>query len=323
MSVKFTLLTILADGCFHSGEVLGATLGVSRTTIWKHIRALRSLGIECHSVSGKGYRLAAPVELLDGPAIDAAMGDSSRKLLSALELHSEIGSTNRYLMERLGALSSGHACLAERQLAGRGRRGREWVSPFARNIYLSLYWRFEMNPAALSGLGLAVGVGLIRALQALGVEGAALKWPNDVLLQGRKLAGILLEMSGESSGPYHVVIGVGMNVNMADDEAVIDQPWIAINQALARPLSRNQIVGVVLHHLLLVIQAFQSGGLEQFMEEWQQADLYAGQSVAIQIGGDMVVGESQGIDASGAIVVKVDGVMRRFHSGDISLRRAL
>ena len=323
MSVKFTLLTILADGCFHSGEALGAALGVSRTTVWKHIRALRSLGIECYSVSGKGYRLAAPVELLDRLAIASAMGDSSRELLSALELHSEIGSTNRYLMERLGTLSSGHACFAERQLAGRGRRGREWISPFARNIYLSLYWRFEMNPAALSGLGLAVGVALIRALRALGVEEVALKWPNDVLLQGRKLAGILLEMSGESSGPYHVVIGVGINVNMADDEAVIDQPWIAINQVLASPLSRNQIAGVVLHHLLLVIQEFQRSGLEHFMAEWQQADMYAGQSVVIHMGEDVVVGESHGIDVSGAIMVKVDGVMRRFHSGDISLRRAI
>jgi BirA family biotin operon repressor/biotin-[acetyl-CoA-carboxylase] ligase len=328
MVTKIRLLNLLADGRFHSGEALGQALGVSRTMVWKHIQTLQALGIECHSLSGKGYRLARPVELLEPEAIAAALGDKSRALLSTLELHPEIHSTNRHLMERLGMLTSGHACLAERQTAGRGRRGREWVSPFARNLYLSLYWRFEMSPALLSGLGLAVGVAVMRTLRQLGIDDANLKWPNDVLWQGRKLAGILLEMSGESGGPYHVVIGIGMNVNMADEDAaidaVIDQPWVALNQIAAQPLSRNRVAGVLLHHLLESIQQFQSDGLESFLTEWQQADAYAGREVAIHLGdNNIIIGQARGIDPSGAIIVEVDGELRRFHSGEVSLRAAM
>lgn len=320
MVAKLKMLKILADGRFHSGEALGQALGVSRTMVWKHVQNLQALGVECHSLSGKGYRLAKPVELLEQQTIAAAMGTTTRPLLTALEIHPEIHSTNRHLMERLGGLCSGHACLAERQTAGRGRRGREWVSPFARNIYLSLYWRFEMSPALLSGLGLAMGVVLIRSLRQLGIDDAKLKWPNDLLWRGRKLAGILLEMSGESGGPYHVVIGVGMNVNMADEGTAIDQPWVALNQIAAQPQSRNHVAGLLLHHLLEGIQQFQMAGLESFLPEWQQADAYAGQEVAILLGDTTIIGQARGIDPSGAIIVEVDGALRRFHSGEVSLR---
>jgi len=320
MVTKIRLLKLLADGRFHSGEALGHSLGISRTMVWKHIQTLQTLGIDCYSVSGKGYRLARPVELLEPQAIEAALGDKTLPLLSALELHPEIHSTNRHLMERLGLLSSGHACLAERQTAGRGRRGREWISPFARNIYLSLYWRFDMSPALLSGLGLAVGVAVMRALRQLDIDNAALKWPNDVLWQGRKLAGILLEMSGESGGPYHVVIGIGMNVNMVDEGIAIDQPWVSLSQIAAQPLPRNLIAGVLLHHLLECAQQFQSGGLEPFLSEWQQADAYAGQEVAIHLGDNTIIGQARGIDPSGAIIVEVDGGLRRFYSGEVSMR---
>ena len=322
MVAKFKLLNIMADGRFHSGVALGYALGVSRTMVWKHIHDLQVLGVEFHSISGKGYRLATPVELLEQQAIEAAMEESSRAFLSALELHPEIHSTNRHLMERLGNISSGHACLAERQAAGRGRRGREWVSPFARNIYLSLYWRFDMSPALLSGLGLAIGVAIMRALQQLEINDAQLKWPNDVLWQGRKLAGILLEMSGEGGGPYHVVVGVGMNVHMSDAGTAIDQPWVALQELTTKKLLRNQIAGVLLHHLLTAIQQFQVGGLEPFLPEWQQADAYADREVAIHLGDNIIHGQACGIDPSGAIIVDVDGSLRRFHSGEVSLRLA-
>lgn len=320
MAAKIKLLNILSDGRFHSGEALGQVLGVSRTMVWKHIQALQQLGVDCYSVNGKGYRLAKPVELLEHDAIVSVMAELSRAQLTELELHPEIHSTNRYLMERLGMLGCGHACMAERQTAGRGRRGREWISPFARNIYLSLYWRFDMSPALLSGLSLAVGVAVMRALRQLGIDDANLKWPNDVLWRGRKLAGILLEMSGESGGPSHVVIGIGMNVNMESADAAIDQPWVALNQIVTPPPSRNRVAGILLHHLLECIQAFETAGLEPFLQEWQQADAYAGQEVAIHFGENSIIGHARGIDASGAIIVEVDGVLRRFHSGEVSLR---
>jgi len=323
MSTKLKLLNILADGRFHSGEKLGAELGVSRTAVWKQVQGLSQLGVDCYSVSGKGYRLAEPLELLERDAIHAAMSVAGAPLAPVIELYPEIDSSNRYLMDKLGqGLENGHACMAERQTAGRGRRGRPWVSPFARNIYMSFYWRFEMTPDLLSGLGLVMGVGVIRALRALGVEGVSLKWPNDILWQGCKLAGILLEMRGESAGPYHVVIGLGLNVDMANAESSteIDQPWVDLQHIAEQPISRNKIAGVLLSELLLIAEQFQRTGLAPFLDEWMAADAYAGKPVVIQQGMEAITGYARGVDGNGAILLETTSGLRQFHSGEVSLR---
>ncbi len=323
MSTKLKLIKILSDGHFHSGEKLGAELGVSRTAIWKQVQTLSLLGLDCYSVSGKGYRLPAPLELLERDTVLAAMTATAKPLLSGIELHPEIDSSNRYLMDKLSeGLEHGYVCMAERQTAGRGRRGRPWVSPFARNIYMSFYWRFEMTPELLSGLGLAIGVGVIRALRRLNIEDADLKWPNDILWQGRKLAGILLEMRGESAGPYHVVIGVGLNVDMAntDSTAEIDQPWVDLQHIAAQPISRNEIAAILLSELLLVAEQFQRFGLAPFLDEWIAADAYAGKAVEIQQGTETIIGYARGVDGNGAVLLETDLGMRQFHSGEVSLR---
>lgn len=323
MSTKQKLLNILSDGRFHSGEALGAELGVSRTAIWKQVQSLQLLGLDCYSVSGKGYRLANPLELLERELILDSMTAAAKPLVSEIELHSQIESSNCHLMDKLGhGLAHGHACMAERQTAGRGRRGRPWVSPFARNIYMSFYWRFEMSPELLSGLGLAIGVGVVRALKQLGVDDASLKWPNDILWQGRKLAGILLEMRGESAGPYHVVIGVGLNVDMSSDDssAEIDQPWVDLQHIAEQPISRNKIAAVLLSELLLVADQFQRSGLVSFVDEWTAADAYAGKAVVIQQGIETITGYARGVDGNGAILLETETGLRQFHSGEVSLR---
>jgi len=323
MSTKLKLLNILADGHFHSGEKLGAELGVSRTAVWKQVQTLQQLGLDCYSVSGKGYRLSMPLELLERDAVLSAVTAAAKALVSEIELHPEIDSSNRYLMDKLSkGLDHGHACLVERQTAGRGRRGRPWVSPFAKNIYMSYYWRFEMTPELISGLALAIGVGIIRALKQLEIEGASLKWPNDILWQGRKLAGILLEMRGESAGPYHVVIGVGINVDMsnADSSTEIDQPWVDLQHIAAQPISRNKVAGVLLGELLLVAEQFQNSGLAPFLDEWIAADAYAGKPVVIQQGVEEITGYARGVDGNGAIILETDMGLRQFHSGEVSLR---
>jgi BirA family biotin operon repressor/biotin-[acetyl-CoA-carboxylase] ligase len=316
------LLGILADGRFHSGAQLGQRLGVSRAAVWKHIKALADLGVDCHSVPGKGYRLAAPLELLQQEAIIAEMPEGQRPLLSTLEIHSEITSTNRYLMERTATLRNGRACFAERQSAGRGRRGREWVSPFARNIYLSVYWQFALSPADLSALGLAMGVAVMRALRQLGVADAGLKWPNDVLCHGHKLAGILIEMSGESAGPYHVVVGVGLNVDMLQrEQPTIDQPWIDLATILRQPVSRNRVAGKLLFEVLAALDIYQRQGFAAFRGEWQQFDAFANAPVMVITAMEQIAGHARGVDDSGALLLETDSGMQRFHSGEVSLRR--
>jgi len=323
MSKRIELLKILAQGGFHSGERLGEQLGISRTAVWKHIKGLQEWDVDCYSVSGKGYRLARPLDLLSRSQLESHIDAGVLARMSQLELLPRIDSTNRYLMDRLEqGLANGHVCLAEYQTAGRGRRGRQWVSPFGQNLYLSLYWRFDINPAVLSGLGLAIAVGMIRALRNLGITDAGLKWPNDVLWQGRKLAGILLEMKAEAQGPFHVVIGVGINLNMDMGRPDITQPWVALNSIVEEPLSRNLVAGQVIEALVQAVAQFEKEGLEPFIDEWQQADLFAGKEVDIHMANQVVAGRSLGIDRSGALQLETEAGVRSFHSGDVSLRPA-
>jgi BirA family biotin operon repressor/biotin-[acetyl-CoA-carboxylase] ligase len=323
MSLRQALLNILADGRFHSGKDLGVALGVSRTAVWKQLKSLEKLGVGLYAVSGKGYRLERPLELLDLDLITNAMGAEAKALLATAEIHEDIDSTNRYLMARAeqGAVS-GTACLAERQHAGRWRRGRTWISPFGGNIYLSLLWRFSGSSAALMGLSLAMGVAVARALQDEGLVRPDLKWPNDVLSRGRKLAGILIEMSGEAAGPCRVVIGVGLNVRMSLPEPLmIEQPWINLEEAIGARVSRNHVAGRLLHHLLLALSRFESGGLQAFIHEWRSLDALAGQPIHLQLPHAMLSGIALGVDDSGALVVTDNGVTTSYQAGEVSIRR--
>ncbi|WJW75122.1 bifunctional biotin--[acetyl-CoA-carboxylase] ligase/biotin operon repressor BirA [Thiohalobacter sp. IOR34] len=322
MTMRYRLLRILADGRFHSGQDLGSLLGISRAAVWKHLKAIRGMGLDVQAVRGRGYRLAEPLELLDEARIIAAISQPMRDRLSALELHTELGSTNDRLRQRAreGA-AGGTACLAERQTAGRGRRGRRWVSPFGSNLYLSLLWRFPCGPAQLGGLSLAVGVALMRSLRSLGVEGAGLKWPNDLICRQGKLAGVLVEMAGESAGPCSAVIGVGLNVRMPPDAAsAIDQPWVDLHRLSHRPLSRNQVAGQILNDLIEVLVRYEQEGLAVFLDEWRDHDLVAGRAVQLHLPDAVLAGRASGIDDSGALLVQVDGQPRRFASGEVSLR---
>lgn len=322
MEHKRALLDLLSDGRFHSGEQLGDALGVGRSAVWKHLHALEQKGIEIHKVRGKGYRLAEPLEFLSREKICALLPLASRQLISGVEIHQAIASTNRYLLDRLAKGGpSAYVCLAESQWRGRGRQGKSWVSPYASNLYLSLSWRFQEMPVAFTTLGLVVAVALTRALTEIGLREIRLKWPNDVLWGAGKLAGILLEMGGESGGPCHVVIGVGLNIRMpAHFDGRIDQPWSDLEQALGRGVSRNQVCAMVLHHLLEVLCCFQQRGFAPFIEEWRQRDATYGKAITIILPEQRLSGIAAGIDENGACLLRRRDKLYRFMSGDVSLR---
>jgi BirA family biotin operon repressor/biotin-[acetyl-CoA-carboxylase] ligase len=324
MHQRYRLLRLLADGRFHSGEALGGTLGVGRSAVWKVVRSLDALGIQVYAVPGRGYRLADPLDLLDQGRILEAMGPAVRRRIGGLDIHPSVDSTNRVLAQRAAqGLPSGFVCIAEHQSAGRGRRGRPWVSPFGANIYLSLLWRFDVPPQSLAGLSLVAGVGVVRALADAGARGVGLKWPNDVLWSGRKLAGILLEMSGEAAGPYDVVVGVGLNVNMPRDAATaIDQPWVDLATVCAGTQNRNLVAGRLLHHLVNVFEDVAERGLASLLAEWKGLDVARGRPVMITTARDTVAGTALGLDEAGALLLRVGGKTRRFHSGEVSLRLA-
>ena len=320
MQQRFRLLNLLADGRFHSGQELGVALGISRGAVWKHLKALSVLDIDIHAVPGRGYQLAQSIELLSEERILGLIDENSKNRIAGLEIFHEIKSTNSYLMHKASpGYGSAHICLAESQQEGRGRHGQRWVSPYARNIYLSILWDFPMGPDSLVGLGLAVGVGVMRALHESGIAQAGLKWPNDVIWNGAKLAGILLEMTGISSSNCRVVAGVGLNVNMpARSSGLIDRPWTDMNTILKKEISRNSVCACLIHHLLEVLIQFEKNGLSPFLKEWRRYDVVAGKKVTLQLPGSEVSGVSHGIDDNGALLIEGNNTMRRFYSGEIS-----
>ncbi|MGE1176161.1 bifunctional biotin--[acetyl-CoA-carboxylase] ligase/biotin operon repressor BirA [Pseudomonas sp. BW7P1] len=309
------LLNLLKDGRFHSGQTLGVALGISRSAVWKQLQHLEAeLGLTIHKVRGRGYQLASPLTLLDLPRIEANL------VGWPISLFDSIDSTNA---EALRAIDRGQAApflvLAERQIAGRGRRGRKWVSPFAENLYYSLVLRIDGGMRQLEGLSLVVGLAVMQTLRSVGVSGAGLKWPNDVLVGRKKIAGILLELVGDPADVCHVVMGVGINVNMQSADEV-DQQWTSIRLESGRNCDRNNLVVGLSKQLQLYLQRHQSGGFTSLRAEWEANHLWQAQSVELTAGAAQVNGVVLGIDNQGALRLKVDGVEKVFSGGELSLR---
>ncbi len=328
MKILEPLFTILADGRFHSGERLSKQLQVSRSSVWNGIEKLKAMGLDIYAVKGQGYKLAEPVEPLNKEKILQNTTSAAKLHLPHIDVHWSLDSTNRYIMDlaKYGA-QSGHAALAEIQTAGRGRRGRTWISPFGGNVYLSQMWRFQAGPSSLGGLSLATAVAVARALTKTGVRGFSLKWPNDILAGGKKLAGILLEISGEASGPATVVCGIGINVLLKDELAqTIDQPWTDLYHLIGTVPSRNRLVGVLLSELIDMYIEYEAKGLAPFLPEWQQLDAYYGKPIQLctnaSTNENVIQGIARGVDSQGALKLEVGGTLHTFYSGEISLRPA-
>lgn len=321
-SVRDKLLSALADGEFHSGARLAEALSISRAAVWKNIELLRNLGLPVNSRHGLGYRLAQPLDLLHGEAIQARVNQRHPGLFGGLHRFDSIESTNAFLLQRSRQpLAQQEICLAEHQWGGRGRAGRAWHSPFGLNLYLSFSWRFQQSPASLMGLSLIAGLGVHRALRRAGLAGVGLKWPNDLQHQGRKLAGLLIEMHGESQGPCWVVTGIGLNVNMEPSAlARIDQPATSLLQMLGSPSDRNPLAVELLCALAEIYAEFSSRGLAGFIDEWAALDVLLGKPVTIQQGAKLIAGLARGIGDNGALLVEIDGRVTPVQSGEVSVR---
>ncbi len=320
------LVRLLADGAYHSGEIIAGRLGISRAAVWKSVVRVRErYGLAIESVRGRGYRLIAPLELLDAARILAALRDQGRGDIVRLEIHDQIESTNSRLMaEADTGAPSGTVCLAERQTAGRGRRGRTWVSPFGANIYLSVLWRYPLPPAALGGVSLAAGVAVAAALREAGVRDLTLKWPNDLLWRRRKLGGLLLEVAGEAQGPSHLVAGLGLNMQMHPGQgADIDQPWTDLASALSASMpGRNALAASLVGALCGALERYGREGLTPFLEGWESFDRLRGETVSLHLGEQVITGTHAGIDPNGGLLLETAEGMRSFHAGEVSLRPA-
>jgi len=316
------LLATLAAGPT-SGEALAARLGISRSAVHKHVEALRESGIGIDAQAGRGYALRVPCELLDAEAIRTRLTEPTRALLATLEVEWIVDSSNSVLLRRTGVADGAEVLLVEGQSGGRGRRGREWRSPLAANLYLSLARRYAGGLARLGGLSLAAGVAVAEALQSLGVA-VQLKWPNDLVVDTRKLGGLLVEGGGEHAGPARAVVGLGINVRMPHDAARgIDQPWIDLAEIAPQSTSRNALAASVLERLLPALDTFDREGLAPFRERFAGFDALRDREVAVIGAGDALHGIALGLAEDGGLRIRMsNGELRTVLAGEVSVRAA-
>ena len=321
------ILGILADGKFHSGTELASRLGISRSAIWKQLRVLPELGLEYLAVTGKGYRLTQAIELLDQSKIYSALNLEVAQRISSFKLFDQINSTNSFLMSEVGqSFDSGSICIAEHQTAGKGRRGREWVSPFGSNIYLSLLWHFSSGPSAISTLSLVMGVAVVRALGQFNIEGIGLKWPNDIYWQGKKLGGILVEVTGEADGPCTAVVGLGLNLSLSENVAKnISQDWVDLQQIMrGTKLSRNHLAAILINELINIIATYELVEFNTYLDEWRSYDCLRGEMATLYFGKRQFQGEVRGIDDQGMLLLKnAAGEIKAYASGEVSFSASI
>lgn len=316
------LIQLLADGEFHSGQAIGESLLISRAAVNQHIHKLEELGLELFSLTGRGYKLARPIELLQAEAIEKETPVTWRKS-PEFEVRSVVDSSNDQVKElaKNGVLDAGYSLFAEAQTAGRGRRGKQWFSPFGSNLYFSVYWPLDEGIHGAMGLSIAVGVALAECFTELGIGEVSVKWPNDVYVGGKKVAGILVDLETLPEGAAHSVIGIGINLSMPEPVgAKIDQAWTDLSSELPQPVSRNHIAAQVRSSVLSALKQYEQLGLTAFQRSWRQYDCFLDKPVKLIMGQRICLGTCRGIDENGALLVEDEQGVRRYFGGEVSLR---
>jgi BirA family biotin operon repressor/biotin-[acetyl-CoA-carboxylase] ligase len=319
-----SVLKRLADGEFHSGEALARSLEVSRASVWHAVRELDAAGLEIYKVHGRGYRLERPLTLLDRAAVDRGLGELAGRF--SLDIRGEVESTNTALLARAaGGAPAGTVLAAEWQPGGRGRLGRAWHAGVGEALTFSLLWRFARGAGALSGLSLAVGTALARSLEAEGAGTIGLKWPNDILWQDQKLAGILIELTGDALGPTAAVIGVGVNVRLSDaTRARIGQPAADLETACGAAPDRNRLLARMLAEIAATLDKFARDGFAPLRAEWERRHAHQGRRVTLTFpDGSHQAGRAGGVAEDGSFLLETRAGTKRYHSGEISLRTGI
>lgn len=319
------IINLLADGKFHSGERIAEHLQISRTSVWKKIHKLNEYGIDIESIHSKGYRIPGGINLFDEKKIINNL--SQKTLIKKIEVFSGIDSTNQALLRRLKqGIQSGSICLAEYQSAGRGRCNRNWCSPFGNNIYFSILWEFPQGAKHLAGLSLIAGVAIAQTLEYFKITNIGLKWPNDVLINGHKLAGVLTEIHIDSLGNCFAILGIGVNLKMPKSSnggytRQIEQPWIDLESIINQRVDKNQFVSLLIDNTLNVLQEFTQKGFQDLQSRWQQYDCLYGTTVTIENLNKQTQGIAMGIDSQGSLLLKVNEHIHPIQSGEIKLRQ--
>jgi BirA family biotin operon repressor/biotin-[acetyl-CoA-carboxylase] ligase len=322
-SRAWQLLNMLADGEFHSGEVLAKQLGVSRASVFNALADAGKHDVVLHRIRGRGYRLARPWQRLESDEVARWLGSEAGQF--DIEILPQATSSNELLLQRAkhdvekGGAPTGSVLAVELQTAGRGRMGRIWHSGLGTALTFSLLWRFSSGLYVLSGLSLAVGVAQVRALNRLGAQGVRLKWPNDIMTTQGKLGGVLIEAQGDMLGPSTVVIGIGLNFTLpAELVRKIDQPVCALDEICSAMPSRSQLMAGLLHELSLVLREFEQGGFALLRNEWERYHIHQGSQIRLKMpDGRSVSGIACGVNDSGELCLETPKGVQYFNSGEI------
>jgi BirA family transcriptional regulator, biotin operon repressor / biotin---[acetyl-CoA-carboxylase] ligase len=306
-----------------TGEQLAVHFSMTRSAVHKRIEQLRGLGVQINAQPGHGYQLPQPIEWLDAEAIRSKLSAQSAALLNGLEISLQTDSTNAQALRNAAPDHALDVYCAELQTAGRGRRGREWLSALGGGLLFSVSMRVEGGVQRLQGLSLAVGAVIAEALSELGVSEVGLKWPNDIQVRDRKLGGILIELDGDASGPLHAVIGIGLNWAIPQNmREKIPQPVTDI-QTFLPEVSRNAALAHVLDKLLPLLSGFEQQGFSAWQKTFEKYDALKERAVRIEQGKQVDEGIAIGIDTDGALRVLIDGKEKRYHGGEVTVRSVL
>lgn len=300
--MNLTLLTYLSDCAFKARS----ELQVFSQKLEKDINNLRELGLNIEE-NAQGYRLVPQLPRLNSAQISTA--------LSPYRVHYQpvISSTNEWILQNIANLKKGDLCLAEYQTAGRGRRGRQWFSPFAGQLMFSFYWAFPQHQS-IEGLSLVVGLAIAEAL------GVQVKWPNDILFEERKLGGILVEMVNATNGLWNLVIGVGINVSLPP-QTEINQPYAQL-QEIYPDVDRQTWLLKLIPHLYARLERFEQYGIDiAFQQDWQKRDAFFQHKVNVIGEHNVISGIEQGIDEHGYLQVQCGNEVKTFNVGEVSLRK--
>jgi BirA family transcriptional regulator, biotin operon repressor / biotin---[acetyl-CoA-carboxylase] ligase len=316
------LLSVISDGQFYSGEDLATKLGVSRAAIWKSIKLLETFGLKIEAIQGKGYRLSQSIELLSDKKIKKLLSSNVSHACNNIEVLFKTESTNSILFNQItNEEIHGNVVMAEYQTQGRGRRGNKWLAPLGSGITMSIGWRFDVVPNTLSLLSLYMGVAVARTLSSYNITGVGLKWPNDIVVMNKKIGGILLEVRGEASGPVHVVIGIGLNYNFAEEaKSQITQSITDVCSHTDDALSRNDLAATLISRVFEILEDMNQEQSLSLLDEWRSLDCYIEQPAKLLLPNEEVEGVLKGVDDQGALLMSVGGKIKSFNSGEVSLR---
>ncbi len=329
-SVKILKLLKNAGNQYISGEELSNELGMSRTAIWKRMDSIEQEGFRIEGITKKGYRLIKEDHLVGINSPYGKLAVQSELTGSVfgqnLKFLQETDSTNTVLKKMAAEnVPEGTVVLADIQTAGRGRRGKTWISAPKLGIWMSILLRPNLHPSSVQTLTLAASVAVVNALEPMGINDLGIKWPNDILINGKKVCGILTELSAEAEGVEWVIIGIGLNVNHSEADFHRDIASIAtslrMNVNSDIELDRSVIAAKIIDEMGNVYREFIDKGSSWVVEEWRKRNLTLGKRVNIISQLDSFQAEVLDITAEGKLIVKDDdGTVHEMFSGVISLR---